>query len=147
MSVLKLKLDQDQLVEDFFDETFLVGIASSARDYQLCWQLNRQLHFDFRVNNSLEIKLTKGPRSFYFPIFDFMEPTKTVEHYLYNNHCKGEFLLPELKHIHYIWLIKGNYYQQDDIKKLIELLRYVEMVQLVSLLDARDIKNKMNLIF
>ncbi|KAA2245264.1 IPExxxVDY family protein [Chitinophaga agrisoli] len=147
MSALKLKLDQDQLVEDFFESTHLMGIVSSARDYQLSWQLNRQLHYPFRVNNSLEIKLTKHQRSFFFTVYEFQEPTKSVSHYLYNNHCKAEFLLPELKNIDYLWLIKGDYYGPQDVKKLTEALRHVELVQLVSLLDLREIKNKVNLIF
>jgi hypothetical protein len=147
MSVLKLKLDQDQLLEDFFESTFLIGIVSSARDYQLCWQINNHMHYNFRVNNSLEINLSKHQRAFYFSVFDYEEPTKSVSHYFYNNHCKAEFLLPELKNIDYLWLIKGDFYQQQDVKKLIDQLRRVELVQLVSLLDIRDIKNKMNLIF
>lgn len=147
MSILKLRLDQDQLIEDFFESTHLVGIVSSARDYQLCWQINQYMHCAFRVNNSLEINLSKGHRSFYFTVFEFPEPTKSGAHYLYNNHCKAEFLLPELKNIDFLWLIKGDYYQQDDVKKLIEDMRHVPLVQLVSLLDIRDIKNKMNLIF
>ncbi len=147
MSVLKLKLDQEQLVEDFFEDTWLAGIMSPARDYQLCWQINRQLGLDFRVNNSLEIKLTKQQRSFYFTVLEYQELTKSAAHYFYNNHCKAEFLLPELKHVDYIWLIKGNYYQAKDVRDLIEECRKVELVQLVSLLDMKDIKNKINLIF
>mgnify|MGYP000013996993 FL=1 len=147
MSVLKLKLDQDQLVEDFFGSTHLIGIVSSARDYQVCWQVNRDLHYDFRVNNSLEINLTKNQRSFYFSVFEFEEPTKSAAHYFYNNHCQAEFLLPELKNVDYLWLIKGDYYQLQDVKKLIGQLRHVEPVQLVSLLDIRKLENKMNLIF
>jgi hypothetical protein len=147
MSILKLKLDQDQLLEDFFDATHLVGIMSSAHDYQLCWQINQVIGYNFRVNNSLEINLTKNQRAFYFTVFEYQEPTKSAAHYLYNNHCQAEFLLPELKNIDYLWLIKGDYYQADDVKKLIEHLRHVELVQLVSLLDIREIKNKMNLIF
>ena len=147
MSVLKLKLDQDQLLEDFFEATHLIGIVSSARDYQLFLQLNRDLHFNFRVNNSLEINLTKNQRAFYFSVFEFEEPTKSAAHYFYNNHCQAEFLLPELKNIDFLWLVKGDYYQLEDVKKLIEQLRQVELVQLVSLLDIREIKNKMNLIF
>jgi len=147
MSILKLKLDQDQLVEDFFDSTHLIGIVSTARDYQVCWQINRHLFCDFRVNNSLEIRLTKSHRSFHFTVFEFLEPTNSVSHYLYNNHCQAEFLLPELKNIDYVWMVKGDYYQLQDVKKLIEQLRSVAVVQLVSLLDIREIKNKMNLIF
>lgn len=147
MSVLKLKLDQDQLVEDFFEDTWLAGIISQARDYQLCWQINKQLGYDFRVNNSLEINLTKQRRAFYFTVFEYQELTKSAAHYLYNNHCKAEFLLPELKHVDYIWLIKGNYYQDADVKHLVEQIRRVELIQLVSLLDMKDIRNKINLIF
>jgi hypothetical protein len=44
-------------------------------------------------------------------------------------------------------MVKGDYYQPGDVKKLLEELRLVPLVQLVSLLDIRDIKNKMNLIF
>ncbi|MBC9933719.1 IPExxxVDY family protein [Chitinophaga qingshengii] len=147
MSILKLKLDQEQLVEDFFENTHLIGIASTARDYQLCWQINRQLHTNFRVNNLLEITLSKKNRSFHFTVMEFHEPTNSVAHYFYNNHCQAEYLLPELKNIQFLWMIKGDYYQADDIKKLLEQLRLVPLVQLVSLLDTREIKNKMNLIF
>ncbi|MGX5819931.1 IPExxxVDY family protein [Chitinophaga lutea] len=147
MSVLKLKLDQDQLVDDFFEDTWLAGIITQARDYQLCWQINQHLRLDFRVNNSLEINLTKNRRSFYFSVYEYQELTKSAAHYLYNNHCKAEFLLPELKNVDYIWLIKGNYYQAQDVRNLIDQCRKVEVVQLVSLLDLKDIKNKINLIF
>ncbi|MGN6511869.1 MAG: IPExxxVDY family protein [Chitinophaga sp.] len=147
MSVLKLKLDQEQLVEDFFEDTWLAGIVSQARDYQVCWQINKQLGFDLRVNNSLEINLTKNRRSYFFTVFEYQELTKSAAHYFYNNHCKAEFLLPELKHVDYIWLIKGNYYQAPDVRSLTEQCRKVETVQLVTLLEMKDIRNKINLIF
>ncbi len=147
MSVLKLKLDQEQLVEDFFEDTWLAGIVSQARDYQVCWQINKQLGFDLRVNNSLEINLTKNRRSYFFTVFEYQELTKSAAHYFYNNHCKAEFLLPELKHVDYIWLIKGNYYQAPDVRSLTEQCRKVEAVQLVTLLEMKDIRNKINLIF
>lgn len=147
MSVLKLKLDQDALVEDFFEDAWLAGIISQAKDFQLIWQLNKHLGFDFRVNNSLEINLSKNRRSFFFTVYEHQELTKSAGHYFYNNHCKAEFLLPELKHVDYLWLIKGNYYQQADVKALIEQCRKADLVQMASLLDLRDIKNRINLIF
>ncbi|RFS24025.1 IPExxxVDY family protein [Chitinophaga silvatica] len=147
MSVLKLKLDNDQLVEDFFDNTHLLGIASTSNDYQVCWHINRQLHTAFRINNSIEITLAKKNRSYHFPIYEFHEPTNSVAHYFFNNHCQAEYLLPELKQVQFLWMIKGDYYQQSDVKKLLDELRLVPLVQLVSLLDIKEIKNKMNLIF
>jgi hypothetical protein len=147
MSVLKLKLDNDQLVEDFFESTHLLGIASTASDYQVCWHINRHLHTNFRINNSIEITLAKKTRSYHFPIYEFHEATNSVAHYFYNNHCQAEYLLPELKQVQFLWMIKGDYYQPADVKKLLEELRRVPQVQLVSLLDTKEIKNRMNLIF
>lgn len=147
MTVSKLKLNQELLVEEFFESTWLLGIISSVKDYQLCWQINQQLGFHLRVNPELEIKWEKKKRSFYFTVFEFAEPTKSVNHYLYNNHCKAEFLLPELKHIDYLWLLKGDYYQEKDIRQLVELLRQVGGIRLVSVLQQEELKNRSNLIF
>ncbi|RAJ10432.1 hypothetical protein LX64_00034 [Chitinophaga skermanii] len=147
MSVLKLKLDQDQLVEDFFDATYLVGLVSSARDFQLVWQINRELGYNFRVNNSLEVNLAKNNRQFFFTVYEFQEHTKSVSHYFYNNHCQAEFLLPDLKNIDYLWLVKGNYYQKSDIIKLVDQLRKLGLIQLVTIVETKELKHKMNLIF
>ncbi len=80
-------------------------------------------------------------------MFEYQELTKSAAHYFYNNHCKAEFLLPELKHVDYIWLIKGIITRPPTSKLLTEQCRKVEPVQLVTLLDMKDIKNKINLIF
>jgi hypothetical protein len=54
---MKLKLDIDELAEDFFRETRLAGIVAPVKDYQLCWQLNQLLTMDLRNNNEIEIQL------------------------------------------------------------------------------------------
>lgn len=147
MSTLKLKLDQDWLVEEFFDSTHLMGIITRVKDYQLCWHLNNTLRFNFRANNELEIKLCQKKKTFYFSVFEFTEPTTAVSHYIYNNHSKAAFLLPELKNIDFLWLIKGDYYQEKEVKALIEQIRSVETIQLVTLFNQEEIKNKKDLIF
>lgn len=147
MSTFKLKLDNDQLADDFFAATQLISIVASEKDYQLCWQINQVLGFNFRVNNELEIKWTKNRKTFYCTVFEYSEPMKSTVHYLYNNHCNAEFLLPELKHIDFIWLIKGGYYQADETSRLIERLRTVPGIQLATPLPPAAIRNKQNLIF
>ncbi|HEY6082975.1 MAG TPA: IPExxxVDY family protein, partial [Chitinophagaceae bacterium] len=84
---------------------------------------------------------------FYFSVFEFTEPTTAVSHYIYNNHSKAAFLLPELKNIDFLWLIKGDYYQEKEVKALIEQIRSVENIQLVTLFNQEEIKNKKDLIF
>ena len=47
---MKLKLTIDDLANDFFEDTRLLGVVAPVKDYQLCWQLNNRLRFDFRIN-------------------------------------------------------------------------------------------------
>jgi hypothetical protein len=145
MSALKFKLDQDQMIADFFEDSWLAGISSTARDYQLCGQINQYLGFDFRVNNDLEVKLTTK-RSFPYQ-FEYMESTSGVCHYIYNNHNRAGFLLPELKHVNYLWLVKGAYYESEEMKTLVEQCRKAPHVQMITLLNPLEIKSSMNLIF
>jgi hypothetical protein len=56
---MKLKLDLDELANDFFDNTRLAGIVAPLKSYQFCWHLNHLLHYDFRINNDIEIQLQK----------------------------------------------------------------------------------------
>jgi hypothetical protein len=67
-------------------------------------------------------------------------------HYLYSNHYKGEYLLPELKHIDYIWLVKGSYYKDEEIRWLMEGIRKIAHVQLVTTLRPGELKSRENLI-
>jgi hypothetical protein len=56
---MKLKLDLEDLTDDFFDNTRLMGIVAPVKNYQFCWLLNQLLRFDFRINNEIEIQLYK----------------------------------------------------------------------------------------
>lgn len=145
--MLKLKLDQDRLVEEFFESSHLIGMMAPAKDYQLCWQINNSVGVSFRVNNGLEIRLSQQKKNFYFTVFEYTEPTTSVSHFIYNNHSKAAFLLPELKNIDFLWLIRGDYYQDKEVKALVDQLRGVETIQLVTVLNIAEIKNRKNLIF
>ena len=56
---MKLKLDLDELAQDFFEDSRLMGIVAPMKDYRFSWLLNHKLRFDFRVKNDIEIQLTK----------------------------------------------------------------------------------------
>ena len=60
---MKLILDNKNLTEEFFEDTRLLGIIASIKDYQLCWHLNSLMGMDFRINNDIEIQLTKKKRN------------------------------------------------------------------------------------
>ncbi len=144
---MKLKIDNETLAREFFEDSILLGIVASVKDYQLCWQLNQVLGFDFRINNDFEIQLTKKERKYFFSIYEYPVPSTCLIHYLYNNQFDGEYLLPEFKHLDYLWLIKGEYVNTDELKALIYSIKTLPGVQLVNEMTNEKIKHKQHLIF
>lgn len=144
---MKLKLDIDDLATDFFEDTRLLGIVAPVKDYLLCWQLNQMLRFDFRNNNDIEIQLTKKQRKYYFAVFEYREPHTSLVHYLYNNEYDGEYLLPEFKHLDFVWLLKGDVVSEELISELIAAVKDISGVQLVTELKYDMIRNKGHLLF
>ncbi|MFY7840147.1 MAG: IPExxxVDY family protein [Lacibacter sp.] len=143
---MKLKIDNELLAEEFFEDTFLLGIMASLESHQFVWQINQALRFDFRINNDIEIQLTKKNRNYFFSVFEFQEPHKALCYYLYKNQYDGEYLLPEFKHLDYLWLIKGDLPAKEDELALIADIRSLQAVQLVVELNNEKIKNKQHLI-
>ncbi|MFN8244689.1 MAG: IPExxxVDY family protein [Ferruginibacter sp.] len=144
---LKLKIDNEALAEEFFGDAVLLGIVAPVKDYMFCWQINQSLGIDFRVNNDIEIQLTKKNRKYFFSIYEYAVPAIKRIHYLYNNEDDGEYLLPEFKHLDFLWLIKGEGVGAEDLKSLIQSIRQIPGVQLVTEMTNEKIKNKQHLIF
>ncbi len=144
---MKLKLDFDEMADDFFDNTRLMGIVAPVKNYQFCWQLNQLLRLDFRINNDIEIQLFKKQRNYYFSIFEYREPNSSLVHYLYNNQFDGEYLLPEFRHLDFLWLLKGDLVADDFLQNLLTAIKSINSVQLVTELTNEKIKNKGHLIF
>ncbi len=144
---MKLKLNIEDMTDGFFEDTRLMGIVAPMKDYQLVWQLNNRLRLDFRSNNELEIQLTKKQRKYFFGIYQYQESGNALQHFLYNNQFDGEYLLPEFKHLDFLWLQKGDAVADEKMVHLMNSIRAVPGVQLVMELAQDKIKNKGHLIF
>jgi hypothetical protein len=68
------------------------------------------------------------------------------QHYLYQNAFDGEYLLPEFKHLDYLWLIKGERPDDAEFEDLMASIRDIEGVQLVTEITDEKIKNKTHLV-
>ncbi|MEO6489087.1 MAG: IPExxxVDY family protein [Ferruginibacter sp.] len=143
---MKLKIDNETLVEEFFECTRLLGIVAPLKDYQFTWQINRMLGFKFRINHSLEIQLRKKKRDYFFSIYEFKVPGCCMIHYLYNNQHDGEYLLPEFKHLDFLWLVKDEEMPDQELKTLQQSLKLLPGVQLVNEMTHEKIRNKQHLI-
>ncbi len=144
---MKLRIDNNVMVDEFFANTRLLGIVAPIEHYRFCWHLNQMLNFNFRINNHIEIQLNKKARKYFFPIYEYGEQSGTIKHYLYNNEDDGEYLLPEFKHLDFLWLIKDDIMHDTEINVLISSIRTIPAVQLITEMTNEKIKNKQHLIF
>ncbi len=144
---MKLRIDNAAMLEDFFENTRLLGIVTSLEQYRLCWHLNQIFNFDLRINNNLEIQLKKNTRTYFYPIYQYGELSGTIKHYIYNNEDDGEYLLPEFKHINFLWLMKDDVMKDEEVAIFMKSIRTLLSVQLVVELTNEKIKNKQHLIF
>jgi hypothetical protein len=144
---MKLKIDNELLAEEFFEDTCLLGIVAPIVPHQFIWNINRGLNFDFRLNNDLEIQLAKKNRNYFFTLYEYREPFVSLTYYLYENLNDGEYLVPEFRHLDYLWLSKGDIPNREDELLLIQDLKKIPGVQLVVELNNEKIINKQHLIF
>ena len=144
---MKLILDPREMTDCFFAETRILGIMAPMKDYLFCWQLNHKLGIDFRINNELEIQLTKKKRNYFFAVYEYPEPYNSLVHYLYNNQFDGEYLLPELRHLDFLWMLKGDDTDNTQLDHLVHSIKQIRGVQLVTELTSEKIRNKEHLVF
>jgi len=144
---MKLKIDNDSLIEEFFENTHLLGIVAPIKGYQFIWSINQCLGYNFHVNHNLEIVLVKKSRNYFFSIYEFQIPGSALTHYLYHNQHDGEYLLPEFKHLDFLWLIKGGDMDKDELIALQQSIKNIVFVQLVNEMTNEKIKHKQHLLF
>ncbi len=144
---MKYKIDNTALADAFFEDVRLLGIVAPIKQYQFCWQLNQVLNFDFRLSTDTEIQLQKKKRQYFFSVYEYAESNGSVAHYLYHNHFDGEYLLPEFKHLDFLWLIKGEVLGETLYSTLSQTIKLLQTVQLVIDLPIEQIKHKAHLIF
>ncbi len=142
----KLVIDNALIAEEYFEHAHLLGIQCAAEPHRFVWLINRHFAFDFRYQNGSEIELTKQQRNFRYPIFRFSETHLMVEHLIYTHQHDGEYLLPELRHTDFLWLVKGESIDAAFMNLLETEIRKVPQVQLVTALSNEKIKNKQHLV-
>lgn len=143
---MKLKIDNETLVEEFFECSRLLGIVAPLKGYRFTWQINQLLGLKFRINNSLEIQLRKKERNYFFSIYEYKVPGCCMVHYIYDNQNDGEYLLPEFKHLDFLWLVKDEEMPDEELQTLVQSIKLLPGVQLVNEMTNEKIKNKQHLI-
>ncbi len=143
----KFCLDVSTLTDDFFEDTRLLGIVATIKNYQFCWHINKTLSYCFRLNPEIEVQLKRKERDYYFRVYEHLVRNSFISHYIYQNYFDGEYLLPEFQHIDFLWLIRNESADVNQCTELIHSIKKMNGVQLVAELTNEKIRNKKHLIF
>src|SRR5690349_23772680 len=102
MAKVKLQLKEE-------NEFALIAIVSSESDYRLCWAINRELNFIFKKEDDIKfIKNKKTQDTREFAIYTFEQVEKYMTYHLVANRAFNTYLVPELKKVDYLFIIKGD---------------------------------------
>lgn len=148
MSVAKktLQLNTLMIQQDFFENAALLGISSDSQMYALCGLLNHRFNIDFIRTPIFDVQMgVKGKKTepYTFPVYQYYIANSALYHTLYKLKSKEIYLLPDIRNIEYIWMIRGNDVIEAEAQAqnyLIQLQTFPE-VQFVSLLEIERIRN------
>jgi len=142
----KQVLNLEIMLEDFFEDSAMLGLVCSLLPYRLCWFLNAYLNFSFIRTPENDVQMTKGKNQtpLCFPVYQMVDELNQSQIILYGNRCDKFALVPELKKIDYFLLFKSAVCQSES-KKYQTLLGQIPDIQLVRELDYSTIKNVGNL--
>lgn len=139
----KLVLDVEAMQEDFFADTAMIGIASAQPGSRFCWMMNRHFDIDFKGYPEQNICLKKKENIFYFPTYQYDIENSGYKYLLYKLKCGSETLLPETKHLDYLWLVQTAE-PEHDAHRICEQLKSIAEVQLTQMLAPELIKKSLN---
>ena len=144
---MRFKIDQNSATEEFFEDCHLIGIVATVKEYLFIWNINKLMGLNMRINNGNEIQLIKKKREYFFSIFEYKFKQVKLEYYVYCNKYDGEYLLPEFKHLDYLWLTRDDNLCDENTKGLVQAIRQLPNVQMVNSLSHTNLKNREFLIF
>jgi len=148
MAIKNLTLDVDGLNEDFLRGTRLLAITAPIKKHIFCWQLNTIFGLDFKLCSEKEIPIKKKNRNYFFSIYHSINPNNpSMEYILYHTQYDGEYLLQEFKHTDFLWLIRGDMIEEEQLNWIKQGIKTINGVQLVAELTPEQIKSKGNLVF
>ena len=138
-----------QLLHIEYDYDFLlIGICSHAKDYRLCWEINKVLGIKLERENDKTLNLDAGTpssESSAHSIYFYDDEDSNIKFHVISNKTSNETLITEQKQADYFLRVTGNNnpgYTEDVIKKL----RSIKIVLTAYEIDPNKLKSKQKLL-
>ncbi|OSZ78274.1 hypothetical protein CAP35_08430 [Chitinophagaceae bacterium IBVUCB1] len=136
----KFILDMEQVQENFFSDTALIGIVSPLASQRFCGIVNRMLDMDFvRKPESDPVVEIKG-EVHHFHFYEYCLPLNGGRYAIYRMKSENEPLLPEIKQLDYLWMVECAGCD-EKAATIIQLLRNLPDVQLAQTVETDKLKN------
>ncbi len=137
-------MGKGQFIDVFFDFK-IWGINSNIEDYRLCLFLNQELKWHLKRVQDIEYYSPQIKNVKHFNAYQFNNEKDYYTVELIQNKNSGNVLIPDLKNIDCLFLMKGedDYF---DVETFIKSLSKATGVQLVSPIEINSLKSKHNLL-
>lgn len=119
----------------------LVGIASSLKEYKLCYLLNNLLDCSFKKLSDLTFEPTDRSRQAQFSVFKAGDEKDMNQFWVFANKRLSDVLLPEIANFDFIIKIEGRY-EEVDLRKLVESIKLLADIVMVAEIPLMKIKSK-----
>jgi len=134
------------LQEEYDFDFTLIGISCHAKDYRVCWSINRRLGFDLeKQKDDLEMVGPGNEEPSKHSLFSYYDEVDKNEYILICNRNGQGFLIPEERNSDFMLLVKGAI--PVDANKLSKELKEIEQVLTAFPINVKTLKSKKNLIF
>jgi hypothetical protein len=121
----------------------LIGLSCHARDYKLCWSINKHLGFDFSRQDNLMLITKVSSAEFSHYVYEDSDAHQSYA--LISNRGIGGLLIPEQKQTDYFLKMSGMV-PKKKIENLIIQLKELDCVITAFPIDIDNLKSKQNLL-
>ena len=139
-------MKKSKLIIDYEYNFELIGITTAVRGYRLAWELNQRLGVNLVKQPDLAVGFKNNDEKT-FSFYSFETPLNRLK--VFKNRPTDQeagkyFLIPEFPHFDFIILAAM---EEHKHQQLIDLLKSIPSIQLVSPISLDGLKSKSNFIF
>jgi hypothetical protein len=123
------------------EELTLIGIVSAEPDYKLSMAINKKLKISLKNSEPLKITDETG-NELTFSKFSFHDEHAELNYNLFSNRTGRSCLLKKIKNIDYILQLHHSDKNEEDINRIIGIIRDISSVTAVFNLPLDELKDK-----
>jgi len=134
------------LAEEYDFDFTLIGISCHAKDYRVCWSINRQFGYGLEKQSfDLEMVSAGNEEASAHSLFAYYDEDDQNDYFLICNRNGQGYLIPEQRQADYMLMVKGAVLIDGD--QLSTDLKQIDHILTAFPINVNTLKSKKNLIF